>query len=464
MKNSILIIALFATTLNLFGQTKPPVTKSTIPKYGSLAVDKNNGFFYGWSYDYDSQKGANEKALEECKKKGGNCSIVLSFSGEGCAAYRTIKLTEGTAYGWGVAKTKADADAIATAECKKRSNGKMPTNYVWACNSTTSAPLKEIFNAKDEIAGSEITQIGSSQSVCFTSDGKKLAVAGRDGKIRILSVPSYKLLLVIDVASSEYSNEIQQVIFSPDNKIIASGHGRGGKIHFWDVTSGILVKTFEKKWSDGPAFSFSPDGKLFVSEGGCSWNGSACPGKINIWDYATGNLLHELSVPNLNISSSNFSPDGKILATTGRDGSVFFWNPYTGSKISSFTANNESLSEGLFSPDGKTFATLSWDGDEKTKIWDVATGNNIKTFPSHGTYGESISFYGNSEKLITIGMNENMFLFNLTTGLKIATATNVNYWGLAIAPDGTIATAGAGGVQIFVVDDSGFKVVKTFTR
>ena len=464
MKNTILIIALFLGTLNSFGQTKPTETKSAAPKFGSLAIDKNNGFYYGWSYDYDSQKGADEKALAECKKKGGNCSIVLSFSGEGCAAYRTIKLTEGTAFGWGLGKTKADADAIAITECKKRSNGKMPTNYVWACNSTTSAPLKEIFNAKDEIPGSDITQIGSSQSVCFTSDGKKLAVAGGDGKIRILSVPSYKLLLVIDVASSERHPEIQQVIFSPDNKIIASGHGDGSNINFWDVQSGVLVKTFEKKWNAKPAFSFSPDGKLFVSEGGCSWNGDLCPGIINIWDYATGNLLHAIDYPHLGISSSNFSPDGKILATTGRDGSVFFWDPNTGSKISSFEANSEMLSEGVLSPDGKTFATLSWDGDEKTKIWDVASGKNIQTFPSHGTFGESISFFENGDKLITNGYNENMFLWDLKTGTKIATATEVNFWDLAVAPDGTIAAAGAAGVQIFSVDDNGYKLVKTFTR
>lgn len=464
MKKNIVFFTLFLAVLNSFGQTKEPVRKTAAPKFGALAVDKNNGFYYGWSYDYEDQKGAEQKALEECKKKGGNCSIVLSFSGAGCAAYRTLKQGTGTAYGWGLANTKTEADAIAIAECKKRSGGKMPTNYVWACNSTTSSPLKEILNAKEEIPGTAITQIGSSQSVCYTSDGKKLAVAGADGKIRVLSVPSYNVLLVIDVASKEYSKEIQQVIFSPDNKIIASGYGSGSKIHFWDATSGVLVKTFDKKWDDAPAFSFSPDGKLFVSEGGCSWNGTACPGKINIWDYETGTLLHELSVPDLNIWSSNFSPDGNILATAGRDGSVFFWDPITGSKISSFTANTQRVSGGVFSPDGKKFVTLSWDGDEKTKIWDVATGENIQTFPSHGSYGESLSFFGGSENLVTIGMNEIMILWNLVTGEKIASTSKVNYWAIAVAPDGTIATAGAGGVQIFSVDANGFKVVKTFLR
>lgn len=462
MRHSILFITLMVTTLNLIGQTKPAVTKSAAPKFGALAIDKSKGFYYGWSYDYDNQEAAEKKALEECKKQGGNCSIVLSFSGEGCAAYRTIKLTEGTAYGWGVAKTKADADAIAIAECKKRSNGKMPTNYVWACNSTTSASLKEIFNAKDEIPGSEITKIGSSQSVCYSSDGKKLAVAGRDGKIRILSLPSYKLVLVVDVASKEYFKELQQVVFSPDNKIIASAYGRHGKVSFWDVTTGKLIRTLDQEWEGNPALSFSSDGKMFVSGGRCSWSGENCPGIIYIWDVATGSLLHKLNGHNRDLTSSCFSPDGKTLATTSIDGTVIFWDPNNGSKISSIIANNEQVSGGVFSPNGKTFASLSWDGDQKTKIWDVATGRLLQTFPSHGTYGESIAFYLNADKLLTIGMNGKMLLWDLTTGTQIATATNVNYWGLAVAPDGKIATAGSGGVQIFSVDPSGFNEIKTF--
>lgn len=119
-------------------------------KYGALAVDRNNGFYYGWAYDQNSLTEANSFALNECNKRGGNGTIVLEWSGDGCAAYRTIDGNVGTAYGWGLASTKESADAIAVAECSKRSNGKIASNYVWACNSSKGQPLKEILNSTNE--------------------------------------------------------------------------------------------------------------------------------------------------------------------------------------------------------------------------------------------------------------------------------------------------------------------------
>lgn len=112
--------------------------------YGALAIDRSNGFYYGWAYDYASLTGAENRAIKECKAKGGNCTVVLTWSGKACAVYRTIPGNVGTAYGWGMATTKEAADAIATREALKRSNGVQPTNYVWACN-TVGEP-KEIQN------------------------------------------------------------------------------------------------------------------------------------------------------------------------------------------------------------------------------------------------------------------------------------------------------------------------------
>ena len=157
MKSTVLFFALFATITLCYGQAKPPAkkpattTKPAASKFGALAIDRSNGFYYGWSYDYPTLAEAERKAIEECNKKGGDCTVVLSFSGTGCAAYRTIDGNVGTAFGWGLAKTKEEADAIATREALKRSNGVHPTNFVWSCNSANTGALKEIYNAKDEI-------------------------------------------------------------------------------------------------------------------------------------------------------------------------------------------------------------------------------------------------------------------------------------------------------------------------
>ena len=74
-------------------------------KFAALAVDRNNGFAYGFAYDNPKSTIAEKKALEECnlRSKNNNCSIVLSWSGEGCGVYRSIDENVGTAYGWGIA-------------------------------------------------------------------------------------------------------------------------------------------------------------------------------------------------------------------------------------------------------------------------------------------------------------------------------------------------------------------------
>lgn len=154
---TLLLAALFPVAA--FSQAKKPPVKAAAPatkaapaKYGALAIDRTNGFYYGWAYDYATQAEAEKRAVEECNKKGGNGSVVLTWSGPGCAAYRTIDGSVGTAYGWGVAKTKEAADAIALKECQKRSNGLPASNFVWGCNSAYAGPLKELYNASDEIA------------------------------------------------------------------------------------------------------------------------------------------------------------------------------------------------------------------------------------------------------------------------------------------------------------------------
>lgn len=117
-------------------------------KFAALAVDRNNGFAYGFAYDHPKSTIAEKKALDECntRSKNSNCSVVLSWSGDGCGVYRSIDGNVGTAYGWGIAKSRGEADIIATREAQKRSAGQNVTNHVWACNSNVKNKLNIIKN------------------------------------------------------------------------------------------------------------------------------------------------------------------------------------------------------------------------------------------------------------------------------------------------------------------------------
>jgi hypothetical protein len=54
-------------------------------------------------------------------------------------------------YGWGLARTKEEADTRAKKECAERSYGLPAPNMVSSCNSANSGDLKLIYDAHDEI-------------------------------------------------------------------------------------------------------------------------------------------------------------------------------------------------------------------------------------------------------------------------------------------------------------------------
>ena len=139
---TLIATALLATTA--FAQQKAkPAAKAPAPKHGALAVDRSQGFVFAWAYDHPSRKAASDFALEECRKRDGQCTVVVEFAGEGCASYHTLNAQDGTAYGWGTGPNMLAAMTRSMQECRDYADGKaMCSNHVWACNSKDSGKFK----------------------------------------------------------------------------------------------------------------------------------------------------------------------------------------------------------------------------------------------------------------------------------------------------------------------------------
>ena len=418
------------------------------PKYGALSIDRKNGFYYGWAYDYATLAEAEQRAVAECAKRGGNCTVVLSFSGEGCAAYRTINGNVGTAFGWGVAATKAEADAIAIKECRDRSKEIYPSNYVWACNSKTTAPLKEIYNASGEIG--EIPYKGphpGTHAVVFSKDGKKMATGGI--KIRIWSLPAYKLVREIE-SKDKYGRPaaVEALSFSPDGKTLVSGEKN--QVKLWEVSSGNLIKKLGEHQYEIPSVNFSPDGKYIASAGVFSADDA------RIWNAETGALVKVIKEHEFGLDGVEFSPDSKTLATISVDGTAKLWNVGSWSLQQVLNeGNKDHLIDGRFSPDGRTFATISFDEPFHVRVWDTNSGRRLLDLPGHNGYIGYAVAYINNNILISAGYDDTLITWDLSTGRRLSTVEDAEFWHLEVSQDGTVATAGAGGVTIWKVDDSG---------
>ena len=117
---------------------------------GALAIDELRGDQYGWAVDYETEAAAWDAALRAC---GVGCSVVLTFSR--CGAYAADQEANSTAVGWAEAYASgADARQRALDECRSRGGGSGCIVRVWGCN----GPVVEEGLGLNEAARRQIQQ------------------------------------------------------------------------------------------------------------------------------------------------------------------------------------------------------------------------------------------------------------------------------------------------------------------
>ena len=83
----------------------------------------------------------------------------------------------------------------------------------------------------------------------------------------------------------------------------------------------------------------------------------------------------------MDVFSVAFSPDGKTLASGSRDAPVKLWDIATGLELRSFEGHENTVRSVAFSPDGKIVASGSF--DKQVKLWDITNGKELRTFNGH---------------------------------------------------------------------------------
>jgi hypothetical protein len=107
------------------------------------------------------------------------------------------------------------------------------------------------------------------------------------------------------------------VQFSPDGKLLATGHW-DGVVCLWDSRSGKSIRQLHGHEGRVNALSFSPDGKTLLSAGDDD--------TPRLWDVASGRLLHELAGHQAEVLAVAFSLDGKRIASASADTTILIWD------------------------------------------------------------------------------------------------------------------------------------------
>ena len=304
--------------------------------------------------------------------------------------------------------------------------------------------------------------------VSFSPDGKIIATASDDNKVKLWSHEGKELLTL-----AGHKERVNSVSFSPDGKIIATASG-DKTVKFWSL-DGTLEQTLTGHRDEVWSISFSPDGKMIAS---ASWDET-----VKVWSL-DGQELNTLRGHTEKVYSVSFSPDSQFLATASEDKTVKLWqrdgslkstltghsrpvysvsfSPQSGDEmiasasadktvkiwnyqdreLKTLRGHKNLVSNVKFSPDGKTIASAS--ADRTVKLWSSESALQ-NTLRGHEQQVTNMSFSPNGEIIASASLDSTVKLWQKDGRLlKTLKGHLAPVWGVAFSPDGkTIASASA---------------------
>jgi WD40 repeat protein len=221
-------------------------------------------------------------------------------------------------------------------------------------------------------------QTSDVHAAAFGDGGKVLVSAGDDALVRVFDLRTGHPL----AASRGHCRAIPTLDVSPDGLLAATG-GRDGEIRLWTVPAAVNVRTLTGHTADVLSVVFGPDGSAAApAADGPSGVGelrlasASYDGSVRLWDVNSGEELRRFKGHDGWVYTVAFHPDGRHLASGGRDGKVRLWDVDTGAELARF-GQQEDVAHATFSPDGARLASASSDGS--VVVWDVARGRIERT-------------------------------------------------------------------------------------
>jgi WD40 repeat protein len=255
-----------------------------------------------------------------------------------------------------------------------------------------------------------------------------------------------ELVAVLGDSRMKLWGEVYAVAFHPDGRFLASA-GYDQKVRLWNLETGDQIRALPGQ----DAFfclAYSPDGRRLAAGG---WHGM-----LHIWDSKTGRLEHDLTgVQKAFVLALAFDPDGKRLATAGDDQIVRVWSAVSGDLLFTLAGHGGRINDLAFRADGKRLATAS---DDKTiKIWDVEkAGDALATL--QGDHMElSVAYSPDGKSLASEEASGDdgqvVRIWDAETRQEVRRINREGYRQMvAFSPDGTLLAAGNWDATVRLLD------------
>jgi WD40 repeat protein len=120
-----------------------------------------------------------------------------------------------------------------------------------------------------------------------------------------------------------------------------------------------------------------------------------------------------------------FTPDGQLLASGSWDDTIKLWQVSTGQLLKTLSEYGLGVCAVTFSPDGRLLASGSW--DNTIKVWQVSTGLLVNTWSGHGASVCAVAFSPDGRLLVS-GGDGIIKLWQVSKGQLFKTLSGPEKW------------------------------------
>jgi WD40 repeat protein len=201
----------------------------------------------------------------------------------------------------------------------------------------------------------------------WSPDGKTLACACTDGKIRMLDTGAGKELAPLE----GHKGAVTAVAWSPDGKTLASG-GADKMVRLWTIGSDKAPRSLEGHTDSVTVLAWSAGGRL----------ASGSPDAVvHIWSVLNDKIVRSLRDQPA-AASLAWSSDGRLIAVGGNDDNAYVYTTATGKLLHTLEAagSPRSVTGLAFSPDGTVLA--SGRDNHTMQLWDMRSGKLVHNLPT----------------------------------------------------------------------------------